>query len=100
MFRAKIKDSWFELIERHLMKKNAHLDNCRAAAEVTDAIQCITTIPTESLSVRVREGWVFLGGELKSRHEKDFVAEVVRHLPGVRGVTNLIVVDLSPASRN
>ena len=82
------------------MRQNVNLGNGRTAAEVTDAIQCITTIPTDSLSVKVRKGWVVLGGELQSRHEKEFVEEVVRHLDGVAGVTNQIAVEPHPVSRN
>jgi len=82
------------------MKEQVYLDSASGAVEVTDAIECITTIPTESLSIKVREGWVFLGGELKTRHEKELVGEVVQHLRGVTGVFNLIVVGLNQASRN
>jgi len=82
------------------MKQSVNSVNRRTAAEVTDAIQCITTIPTDSLRVKVQEGWVYLCGELKERHQKDFVEEIVRHLSGVTGVTNLIAVDSNLASRN
>ena len=82
------------------MRQNANPGSGGMAAEVTDAIRCITTIPTESLSIKAQGGWVFLCGELQSRHQKEFVEEVVRHLDGVKGVTNLIAIDPHPVSRN
>jgi len=70
------------------------------AAEITSAIQVITTVPTESIVVSARDGWVCLGGTLKERHQKEFVEEVVRHLSGVRGITNLIAIDPATLPRN
>jgi osmotically-inducible protein OsmY len=82
------------------MKQKATLNNPRNAADVKSAIECLTTIPTESLSVCVQDGWVYLSGELTDRHQKEFVGEVVQHLAGVNGVTNLIEVDPHSTSRN
>jgi osmotically-inducible protein OsmY len=67
-------------------------------ADIANAIECITTIPTEAIVVTVRDGWVCLGGTLKERHQKEFVEEVVRHLTCVRGVTNLITIESTPLS--
>jgi len=82
------------------MKRIMESHNDGMAGEVKDAIECLTTIPTESLSVRVRDGWVYLAGPLKDQHQKEFVGELVQRLPGVQGVTNLITVEPDPASRN
>jgi len=70
------------------------------AIAIKDAIECLTTIPTEPLSVEAEGGWIYLNGELGDRHQKEFVEEVIRHLPGVVDVVNRITVSPHPASRN
>jgi osmotically-inducible protein OsmY len=82
------------------MKQNSRLADSNMAADITRAIECITTIPTESLSIRVRNGRVCLRGTLKERHQREFVEEVVSHLDGVNGVTDLITVGPQVISRN
>ena len=82
------------------MKAVATLGNREMAVAIKDAIECLTTIPTEPLSIEAQEGWIYLSGELENRHQKEFVEEVVRHLPGVLSVINWITVEPHPASRN
>jgi osmotically-inducible protein OsmY len=81
------------------MKLNEERNDRRTAAEIANAIQRITTVPTESLRVTVNDDWVCLRGSLSKRHQKDVAEEVVRKLPGVRGVTNLIHLDSEAMSR-
>ena len=59
-------------------------------AAIVDAVECLTTIPIDSIVVSVRDDWVNLAGTLKEEHQRETVESVVRHLPGVRGVTNSI----------
>lgn len=89
-----------ESCKRGDMKQKTEWNNDRMAAEVKDAIDCLTTIPTESLLVRVRGQRVYLSGVLNDRHQKEFVGEVVRHLDGINGVTNLIAVEPDAMARN
>lgn len=78
------------------MKQNSS----RTPTEVKDAIECLTTIPTKSLSVRVQNRWVYLSGTLRDHHQRQFVGELVQHLDGVDGVTNLIAVEPDPVAQN
>jgi len=82
------------------MKQNQKLNDSRMAAEIASAIQVITTVPTESIVVSAREGWVWLAGTLKERHQKEVVEDVVRNLAGVRGITNMITIDPRSRGRN
>ena len=66
-------------------------DNERAAA-ILNAIECITTASRESLTVTVHDGWVRLEGNLPCWNQKETVDQVVRHLPGVKGLISLIHV--------
>jgi len=63
------------------------------AAAAADAIEVLTTVPTESLKVTARNGWLYLEGAVDWRHQRVIVEDVIRHLPGVRGVTDEIIIN-------
>lgn len=42
--------------------------------------------------VTVRDGWLTLDGEVEWGYQKDSAMKVVRHLAGVKGVSNLILI--------
>jgi osmotically-inducible protein OsmY len=62
-------------------------------AAVLNAIDRITTIPREALTVTTYEGWVRLEGTLPNWNQKETVDNVVRHTPGVKGLISLIRVE-------
>jgi osmotically-inducible protein OsmY len=64
-------------------------DIARAAA---GALAWNTFVPPGSMQVRVENGWITLEGVVASQHEKGAATEAVRHLIGVRGVTNLVAL--------
>ena len=98
MLKTRVK---FNDLERERqMKQTEQSSDRKTANEITDALECITTIPVESLKVTVNEDWVCLQGTLKDRHQKEVAAEVVQRMSGVRGVTNLIKIDPQATSQN
>lgn len=62
------------------------------AAAAVNAIEVLTTIPPESIKVTARNGWLYLEGEVEWRHQRNIVEDVTRHLPGVRGVIDEIII--------
>ena len=62
------------------------------------ALQWSTSVPRDQVKVRVEKGWVTLEGRLDWRYQRDAAEDLVRPLPGVRGVTNLIT--LMPAVKS
>jgi osmotically-inducible protein OsmY len=82
------------------MKQIVEPSERKMAAEITDAIQCITTIPMESLRVTINEDWVCLRGTLKEQQQREAAEKVVRQFNGVRGVTNLITIKPQAMSQN
>jgi osmotically-inducible protein OsmY len=50
------------------------------------------TIPQETVRLSVREGYVTLEGRLDSCRQKEFLEAIIQHVPGVKGVTNLIKI--------
>lgn len=80
------------LIDR-IQVKDCELDLPRDAEiieHVLAAIRWLTTIPAESIKVSAKEGWVSLGGVVGTPHQRQTLEELVRSLPEVRGVENLI----------
>jgi osmotically-inducible protein OsmY len=63
------------------------------AETVIDAIECITTVPVESIHVTVNQGWVRLEGALPAWSQKETVDNIVRNVRGVKGLISLIRVE-------
>jgi len=69
------------------------------AAAAAQQINWSTTIPTGTVEVTVREGWITLEGEVEWWYQRNAAENVVLHLAGVKGVSNLITIKpkLAPA---
>ena len=78
-------------IEVKLADSSRRTDGDIAAAAV-DQIDWNSTIPKGVAQVTVHDGWITLQGEFEGWHEKDAVESAVKHLEGVKGVTNLITL--------
>ncbi len=57
-----------------------------------EAIQWLTTIPREAIKVTARDGWLTLEGELEAHHQAECVEDLMRAVPGVRGVKSKLTV--------
>ncbi|HXP59506.1 MAG TPA: BON domain-containing protein [Dongiaceae bacterium] len=75
-----------------LTESSRRADSDIAAAAV-DAIKWMTTLPTDSVKITVRDGWLSLEGAVGGWHQKRAAEEAVRNLAGVQGVTNLILIE-------
>jgi osmotically-inducible protein OsmY len=64
-------------------------DIARSAA---DALRWNSVVPAEEVTAKVEKGWITLRGEVAYEYQRRAAERAVRHLPGVRGVTNLITV--------
>jgi osmotically-inducible protein OsmY len=64
-------------------------DIARAAL---NALEWDVQVPHEKIKVKVEDGWVTLEGEVSWEFQKRSATEAVRHLTGVRGVSNMIDV--------
>jgi osmotically-inducible protein OsmY len=62
------------------------------AAEVVRALERNALIPIENLDVTVSKGWVTLKGQVEWQYQKEDAENVVRRIPGVKGITNLLIV--------
>jgi osmotically-inducible protein OsmY len=54
------------------------------------AVNAVKWLPRNSIRVEVSKGWLTLDGAVQWQFQRDAAEEAVRHLNGVRGVSNLI----------
>jgi len=69
-----------------------HLDDADIAAAAVHVLQWDAGVPDDRVQVTVRDRRVVLDGTVDRRHERVAAERAVRHLKGVRGVTNHIAV--------
>ena len=95
---ARALDRDYEVLDE--LKVRLLDDSTRADADIRGiALQILmwdVEVPSESVDVNVREGWVTLKGDVTYQFESDAAFEDVASLYGVTGVTNEIKV-IEPA---
>ena len=67
------------------------------AHAAVQALQWNISVPSDRIRVKVESGWLTLEGEVDWYFEKEAAESAVRHLTGLKGVTNLITVRARPA---
>jgi osmotically-inducible protein OsmY len=67
-------------------------DDSEIARAIAHALGWNTQVPEGKVHARVQGGWVFLEGEVEWDYQRHEVERMVRHVRGVVGITNNIVV--------
>jgi osmotically-inducible protein OsmY len=80
-----------EEIEVHLPGIYERTDAEVAKSAVT-ALAWNVTVPRDSVKVMVEHGWVTLEGEVNWQYQREAAEDAVRHLSGVKGVSNLVQI--------
>lgn len=62
------------------------------ARAVADALEADIMVPHKRIHVVVKEGWVKLEGEVDWQYQRRAAEDALRHIAGVRGVSNLITI--------
>jgi len=62
------------------------------ALAVENALQWYVTVPERNIRVKVEKGWVTLSGEVEWDFQRQAAAHAVRHLTGVRGLSNQLTL--------
>jgi len=70
-------------------KRAYDVDLEKAAVE---AIECLTTVPMETVQVTAHDGLLRLEGTVSGEHQRILLEDVTRHLPGVRQVIDSITI--------
>ena len=74
-----------------LMNPMNYTDGDIAASAIMHIDSC-TLVPTNSINVTVRHGWITLDGEVEWGYQKNAAANVVKHLSGVKGLFNSVLI--------
>ena len=70
--------------------KRSDADIAHAAENV---LEWLTVLPKDSVKVIVENGWITLSGEVEWQYQRETVIGAVRHLMGVRGVSDQITIE-------
>jgi osmotically-inducible protein OsmY len=62
------------------------------------ALEWNVTVPDERIQTTVADGRISLTGDVDTWHQREDAEHAVRYLPGVRGVSNTIVVNVLPVA--
>lgn len=63
------------------------------AETVVRTLQWCAALPRERVKARIEKGWVTLEGKLDWQFQKEAAEESIRHLAGIRGISNQITVE-------
>jgi osmotically-inducible protein OsmY len=62
------------------------------AKAVLNALQWHSSVPDNTIMVKVENGWVYLTGDVKWAFQRDSATNAIKNLSGVRGVSNQITI--------
>jgi osmotically-inducible protein OsmY len=62
------------------------------ARSATNVLQWTTSVPKDSVKVKVEGGWLTLSGEVEWEYQRQSAADGVRYLMGVTGISDQIVI--------
>ena len=63
------------------------------AARALKVLAWNASVPKEAVTVKVEKGWMTLTGTVDWQYERDAAERAVRKLTGIRGVSNMLVVE-------
>jgi osmotically-inducible protein OsmY len=78
-------------LEVHLPTSSERTDEDIARAAVR-ALEDHITVPRDRIKVTVSDGWITLEGDVEWQYQREAAETAVRHLIGVKGVSNLITI--------
>ena len=78
---------------------SVHPTDGEIATAAANQIKFYWAVPTNTVQVTVREGWITLEGQVEWWYQKNAAENAVRNLSGVKGVSNSITIKptLTPA---
>lgn len=75
-------------------------DDQDIARSALEALKWNVFVPQHGLKLMVEKAWITLGGKVDFDHQRKAAENAVRHLAGVRGVTNELIVEPPVSSKN
>jgi osmotically-inducible protein OsmY len=75
-----------------VVKSETERSDTDIAKAAADALSWNVLVPADHVTVRVQKGWLTLSGQVELEYQRRAAEQTVRHLRGVRGITNVITV--------
>ncbi len=75
-----------------VIDEGQHRDDPEIATSAVNALNWNFSIPKDRIKVTVSKGWLTLDGEVDWQYQRRAAEDAVRHLRGVRGLSNQIFV--------
>lgn len=66
--------------------------------EILSAYQWTQEIPSDRVTVKVENGWITLEGDLQWNYQRDAAEQLIREIPGVKGISNNITIKSEPSA--
>ncbi len=68
------------------------------AKAALDALKWHSSVPNDTVKIKVEDGWVYLSGEVRWGYQKNSAKNAIKDLTGVKGVINNIAIkqDVKP----
>ncbi len=67
-------------------------DDSNIAERIAHVLEWNVSIPDNTVKAKVQGGFVTLSGEVEWQHQRDHVEQQVRHVAGIKGVSNRIAL--------
>lgn len=74
------------------LDKAANHTDTQVATDIISAFRFNWAIPDDEVHVTVEHGWVTLSGEVEWNYQIDAARKTVKHLVGVKGITNNLTI--------
>jgi len=75
-----------------VLEETESRDDAEVATSAVNALNWNFSIPRDRVTVTVAKGWLTLEGEVDWQYQRRAAEDAVRHLRGVRGLSNQIIV--------
>jgi osmotically-inducible protein OsmY len=75
-----------------VIDESEHRDDSDIATSAVNALNWNFSIPKDRIKLTVARGWLTLDGEVDWQYQRRAAEDAVRHLRGVRGLSNQIIV--------
>lgn len=74
------------------LPSNAKRTDAEVAEAAVAALQANVSVPSKSVKIYVRDGWVTLEGEVSTWHQKNTAEVALAALPGIKGLSNNLAI--------
>ena len=80
-------------------KSHGHVTDARLRATAQAGLDANGLVPKDALTLKVSDGWITLGGNVRHYFQRQAAEHVIRHLSGLQGFTSNVTVSKDPTAK-